>query len=614
MNELTNRMIHGDMPPEIDTLVANALHEEVYPVKRKSYTALIVAAVLLFALACTAVAAISLQRSPQYEATQIAQGELASKYGIQPESIPLFMENTEEGDEGWTVTYKPYSFADRIGTYEVAVGRDGTAQASWSHDGADLAELKDAGMNINVWGQAQLAELRELKLAYQAKELEMIQQLGNPSDWSIEAWAELDSMLVDTGYYGQEHTLHVLPAEGDITEDEALERMREAIGSQYGVPAQMLDAYDVALSFVQQPGRETPSYEIYLMGRVAGTEGITYTLASSWVSIDARSGEVLNLGYHGAEGLILPSGPLNEQEEAVRDYVQSGTFALLEDDTLRAEAAARITEAGLGELIDNITYGIPSADAIDRTQAAELGTQALQEVYGLTSDMIALLTIRPAYVLTGEGDHWVVTLLPDDNNFLVSMYREKVGTYTATLDALSGEVIGTAWSHDGTVLDAPSTEKTWGAAPAWDAQALTWLMELSSKAEDLGMAHMQSGKMPEPAEHAFRYDMPEYDALFRDAGFIESIYSSTNPTENQVSWADAVLLAEEALRADFGLSDEALQALTFAGGFSIRDAQVPVWSFTVYYADGSSQESYYITLDGTSGELIEVLHYIEGKG
>lgn len=614
MNDLTNRMIHGNMPPEIDTLVANALHEEVYPVKRKSYTALIVAAVLLFALACTAVAAISLQRSPQYEATQIAQGELASKYGIQPESIPLFLERTEESDSGWTVTYTPYSFIDRIGTYEVAVGRDGTAQASWSHDGADLSELKDAGMSINVWGQAQLAELLELKLAYQAKELEMIQRRGNPSGWSIEDWAELDSMLVDTGYYGQEHALHVLPAEDDITAEEALERMREAITSQYGVPVQMLDSYDVALRLMQQPDRDGPSYEIFLMGQAAGEEEATYTFALSRISIDARSGEVLDLGYHGVEGLILPSGPLNEQEEAVRDYVQSGTFDLLEDDILRQETATRITEAGLGDLIGNVTYGIPAEDAIDREQAAELGTRALQEVYGLTSDMTALFAIRPAYVLAGEGDHWIVTLLPDDSNFLVSLYREKVGTYTATLDALSGEVIGAAWSHDDTALDAPLTEKTWGAAPAWDAQALTWLMELSSEAEALGMAHMESGMMPEPTEHAFRYDTPEYDALFRDAGFVDSFYGASNPTENQVSWDDAVLLAEEALRADFGLSDEVLQALTFAGGFSTRDAEAPVWNFSVYFADGSSQESYYITLDGTSGELIGVLHYIEGKG
>lgn len=244
MREIKSSMIYGEIPPEIARVFASAIRKKTVSARARRLSILVIAAVLLLALACTALAAISFRRSVQFEAATAARQAIENRYGIQTEWMYVFTEEVTQTERGWTVRYTPISL-DRLGVYTVQVSPEGVATASWMHDGADLETLKNQGFASEVWGAAQLEQYVEVWEAYVAAYYAMH---GTGERLTQEDWIAVDSILLQTGY-SPGGALHVAPGEEDLTEAEAISLAKQAIRGKYGAEEAALEAYAVEAVF-----------------------------------------------------------------------------------------------------------------------------------------------------------------------------------------------------------------------------------------------------------------------------------------------------------------------------------------------------------------------------
>lgn len=609
---------YGTTPPAFRRMVEDTLLQEEMPMKRKHFSAVLIAAILVIALAGAAVAAISIGRSPEYTAVTKAKAKLAEQYGIrQGDSLTLFREVVSETSGGWAVDYFPHDFQERLGRYHIDVPDSGEVTAYWTHDGTDLTALATAGMESPIWGHAQMEALIALRRAYYEKQDAMILEIGPQGGWSIDDWAELDAMLVETSYYREAVSLNVLPGDDDLAQAEAIKIAKQAISARYGVDTAHLDGLDMWVRFLLVPGRDTPLYAIVVYDNTLEAEVGSAGMYDA--SVASPSGEVLSCGWIGPVAYrTLPEGPLDAYEEAVREFVKEGAFALIEDEAKRQDIAQRITDAGFGYLIDNVQYAVPEDGSIEREAARAIALDALEEKYGLTSTSLSIFTGTTSYVMGEEGPEWILELSAQGDFVWETEYTEKLGTYKVFVSAESGEVRKVQWTHDNTPVGEQYTRQTFGAAPAWDASIIPWFMEFyqevaegvrqaDARAAELGDAYWNDGEAQFKAEatHHQRY---------RDAGFIREIFSSGLPKEDEVQWAEAIDLAKQALMEEYGLTASQLEGYKFTASFNVSDPQRHVWRLNIFPNVPMPEDIYYLQLDGTTGEVIELEHAIGGNG
>ena len=136
--------------------VLRLISEEERPVKKMRLGVVVVVAVLCLSLA-TALAA-GLVFNPRVEAVRLAEQALEAKYGVTSEMLTHFSRSVETVDGGYKAVYTGAGALEGVlGAYTVEV-KDGAAEATWSHDGADTS----GGLDALAWGSEQLAEMLRL--------------------------------------------------------------------------------------------------------------------------------------------------------------------------------------------------------------------------------------------------------------------------------------------------------------------------------------------------------------------------------------------------------------------------------------------------------------------
>lgn len=593
----------GTTPDRFRAQVVLALEAEASPVNKRRYAALVLAAILLIAIACTAAAAILLRRTPEAEAVSQAKAALFEKYGLTAEALGLFHEHVERTPGGFSVAYVPFTSAGRIGCYHVDVPAKSTPTAYWTYDivaTGGLTENAEAG----PWGAAQIEALLALKAAYEERREGMIRTLGPIEGWSIEARAALDAMLLDSPYRWQEGNLHILPADGDIAEAEAYALAAEAVQARYGIPEDTLSGFTRTANYVLTPGIGAPRYNVFLADATA--EAPQNGLGAFWVTI-TPDGTVTDCRWTVApENRTLPEGPLAAYEDAVREYVESGALEAIAGDAARQQVAIRIAEAGFEALLGGAQYAAPAADALPRQDAIAIAEKALEARYGLTDALRAAFDESLLHVLHEGAPVWRMRLSPNGAAQGDPLFAEALGTYHLDIDAGTGAIATIYWSNEGMAASPDATESTWGAEPAWDASILPYYLalapELATAQEAIAAAR------DEDAAPALRLLLSaEYHQLLRDAGFSRALFDAGYPQAGEIPLAEAESIAKAVLLEDYGVTEADLAVLTIAASYSVEDPENPVWRISLYPEDPALERNFYVGLDGRTGAVIESL-------
>ncbi len=264
-------------------LRAMAQKEDKPIMKRKAFTTILIAALLLALLAATALA-YSLTRSPQAAAVSKARAVLSDKYGLTPETIGLFNIVPGQKDGTWTITFRADGFYPLLlGDYTVILAPGKEPDAGWTHDGVDPALWKGGDLDAPVWGQPQMLKALTDKEGAEAAVKQM--------DWSSVPGAVKTTPSpapLNEGefrWFGQ-----ILregnPGSGDMKQEEALELAVQALMEDASLSRGLLDAADVSAAFyTRDGGNPIWGFQIYLVNN--GIE------LGCGVMVDARTGEIL---------------------------------------------------------------------------------------------------------------------------------------------------------------------------------------------------------------------------------------------------------------------------------------------------------------------------------
>jgi hypothetical protein len=257
--------------------------------KRKTFTCILVTALLLVILAATALAAYTLLRSKQADAVSQARHALSEKYGLTPETIGLFDTQSEQQGDVWTVEFHGAGYNPALlGDYTVTLVPGKAPEARWTHDDADPAVWEDGSLDAPVWGQKQMLKALKDKDAAAKATAQFI--------W---LWPKLSAqpsvsqtpmpLKEDEALYQGKIIREATPGPDDIPQSKALDMAKQAIAEEAPLTKETLDSADVMMTFYQ---RETgnPIWDIHLFFISDGIE-------QGWgVTLDARTGEILMTG------------------------------------------------------------------------------------------------------------------------------------------------------------------------------------------------------------------------------------------------------------------------------------------------------------------------------
>lgn len=587
-------------------LNAVADREEEKPMKRKSLTTILVMALITVLLTATALA-MGLNRSSRSTATKTANDAVMQTYGLTMETLGAFRQEVEEKDGGWTITYSPVKFnLDAMGTYTVTIGKDGTAEASWTHDGQPL---DGAGLDASIWGQTQLEQVLAVDREHFASRGSI--DWDDQENWSIEARAAMDKVLVDSGV--TETVVHVAPGPEDIQEDEALAMAKDAIMKTYGIPEEEFEAYDVSfLTFTKSGWEDEPAYSISLEHRELREEKEygEVPLSSFWVRIFSPSGDVASCSWQvEPEYQTLPEGPLKGYDQAVKEFVEYGAFGLLAPGE-KAEVAARIKEAGYGKYIGSKEYVAPKDGDITQEEAVKAAGEALEAAYGVSGSMLDLFDQSVSLLMKNGAPTWTVEYVPtmDSDAPPFEGFAKKMGEYRVLVSPEDGTATAT-WTKDGVKLDAEApTKDTWGQAKVWDSTVLPWVAELVNAQQE-----MEKAAFAADDTWSLTY-LAGHDALFLGAGFDSDSYKHILPGKGDLSEAEAWEVMRMVLAEDYGVTGEVLETMSYLPEFYTADGQ-HIWDFRMQRTgDEGYQDWYQIRMDAQTSEIISMDYIAAGNG
>ena len=242
---------------------------------KKKLTAVVLAIALALLGAAGAYAA-GLIFSPRAEAGLLASQALEARYGVTPEMLAYFHQETEKAPDGQTVvTFRGLEGLEAVlGVYTVTVeGKE--AQAVWSLEGQDTS----GGLDAPAWGREQLQEMMRL---YQQKgdTVEIFQKAQRAAQTQMSAQAE--AALSEEDFDRQQAAF---AEKSRLTEQELVTLAREAAQLTYQLtPAQAeklaynpyLSAYtvtdegalcyEVTLTLIQQPPADPEQRPEYTPG------------------------------------------------------------------------------------------------------------------------------------------------------------------------------------------------------------------------------------------------------------------------------------------------------------------------------------------------------------
>lgn len=598
----------GTTPVHFEVVLGRALQEERQPMKRKHYRAIVVMAVLIIAMACTALA-VTLGQSAKFSKVQAAREAVMEKYGLTVDTMGIFTADATQRDGAWTIVFSPLKYTTQgVGQYTVVLSEDGAAEASWTYDDTDPAVYASGSLDAEVWGQAQLEAAQAVSRAYYENYFAMESTGAAEMDdmAQLERRAQVDQVLYDAQRQGMDvFVLNLVPGAEDLTPMEAVALAKQAVTDKYGVPVEALDQYAHTLSFLKYQSDDEPMYRISL-GHYGEDSRLFYV--SFGIDLFSPSGEIYacKVGCP-LENWTLPDGPLDAYQEAVREYMEEGAFDL-RAPAEKAEIAARMEAAGFGEYLEGRRYIEPEADDLPEADALLAAEAALVECCGFTEDTLPLFSPIVSMQQLESGRAWVLSYSPAKTDDWPWDFAEKMGDYQIILDA-QGTLLEAAWSLEESRDSAAYTARTFGRAKAYDTSLLPYVQALLKASEPL---YAKYHTVYEILTWSLE-DSAAHDQLFRDAGFNPDYYPNGLPVQGDLTEEAAIEAAKEALQKEFGVTAERLETAIIEPAFHVNDPERHVWYLRVFLYDGGHQDNFDITLDAVTGEIINI-EYDTGVG
>lgn len=599
----------------MDALRSIASQKEEKPMRSKRMTAILVMCMVLILLAATALAITLGGRSARYRAIDAAREAIMDKYSVTTDMLGILTSEVTSANDAWVVVFRGEMFnAEAIGDYTAVIRDDEEPIVTWTHDDIDPAVWSSGSLDAPVWGPQQVETALSFHREYYAKMGESEpkkDENGNIRSWTLEEQAEFDQMLADASEQGMPvSVLRVAPEEGDISEADAIERAKEAIVHKYGVDIESLAQYETQISFYKYASEDEKQYRVnFGTSYKLDDPGVWAMDVAYSVALYSPSGTVQHCVWNGdKEDRPLPDGPLVDYEEAVKEFVEEGSFALLTPER-KADVSQRIIDAGYGAYIDNRQYVAPTSEDISQEDSIISAGNAMRETYGFVDDTLTLFSVGAALLYEDGVRVWHIIYTPDLDDWCW-MLVEPMGTYEACVAANSGDVTSVTWSLADAHVDEPYTERTWGTADAYDGRMLPWVAALIDKVtliverndEDFWM-------LEEPMQ-----EIAAFDQVFRDAGFDREIYYHGVPDEHCIPEQQALKNAKKAVCEQFQVSNIRLDNATVITWFSVADPDQPQWSFSIRMNDDGRQDDYGVLLDAQTGEVIHIGYISAGNG
>ena len=519
----------------------------------------LVLAIALVLLAAVALA-IGLSFSPQFSAVRSARQAVTAKYGLSQEMLGLYSEQVSEDASGTTVHYygnnSEFLKADRMGDYTAVVSANGSATATWSHDGADVAALQSGDVSAPVWGATQLQKVIDSYQTYQQWQKDTPDLYLLPLKQQAARLAQLDAMIAP---FEVCISRTALPDAADIPEEDALTLARQALKQQFGVQADDGWRTERFLQIGENDDADNRLYTFYFQ-----KGGDATPLQSYRIAVLARTGEVIT-------------------DQLALDPLLSAR----KNAATASPAPTATTFAGLTQ-----------------AQALQAAKQALNARYGLTEDMFTLFTAVPTLTATDQNPVWTVVFQPKDITVEQVEVRDwrwndnltpKLGSYTVLLDAVSGETRQASWSLAGVEDTAARTQNDWAGAKAYDAHILPWVMQLLAQNDAI------IAKYPDDQTEWFSLaDAAAYDQAFRDAGFDAGKYNHALPRNGDLTADQALMLARQAMQSEYSLTGDKLKDYVLTTEYVMDGGGQ--WWIGYYGADGMGD----VKLNAATGEIENV--------
>lgn len=574
--EIDTRLADLTFTREAEVLDRLHARRQVRPIPKRT-VALILALMLML---CGTAVALTLRYSARLDLERHARGVLTSKYGLTGEMLDLFSPQVERDGDNWTVRYLPIGWEAQMGEYMVTGGAGGDTQATWSHDGEDLSD--------SVWGPEQLQRFMEVRHAQQSS----MASTENWGDLTLEELAAIDAPLLDLpGAAGQ--WLSVVPGEDDIQQADAERMAIEAVMAKWGIPADELAACRLITHFYLYPDDGHHEYRIWVEG--------SDTLGTFDVKIASPSGEITrNSWWSSPETVRLPEGDLALYPAAAEAFVKEGGFDLLPPEE-KAAVYLRYEAAGLTDLLPPGVYVTPAATDLNEETATTRAKEALMETYAFPEAAFELFGVRTAMLRSDGSREWQVRFIGLDHYHHYWLGDDELGDYTVTITA-DGQITSCEWSLSAQYAGG-FTEQTFGQSEVLAGELLTWAMALRDKLDQIIAKYPEFQNRDDlPLE-----DLAAYDALMRDAGFDQRTYSHLLPEEGEIQEAEAIELARQVLKDEFGLTDAILDnsrmEVYFLMAYYIGDEPVKGWDIVF-----KGKEIYTVFINAADGIIEQIVH------
>lgn len=574
--EIDARLADLTFTREAEVLEKLHARRQARPIPKRTM-ALILALMLML---CGTAVALTLRYSARLDLERHARGVLTSKYGLTGEMIDLFSPHVERDGASWTVRFVPIGWEEQMGEYTVTGSADGNTQATWSHDGEEPSD--------SIWGPEQLERFMEARHAQQSS----MAHTDNWGNLTLEEMAAIDAPLLELpGAAGE--WLSVVPGEDDIQQADAERMAIEAVMAKWGIPEAELASCHLITRFYLYPADGHREYRIWVEG--------SDELGTFDVKIASPSGEITrNSWWSSPETVRLPEGDLAQYPAAAEEFVKEGGFDLLPPED-KAAVYLRYEAAGLTDLLPPGVYVTPAATDLNEEAAIRRAQEAMMERFSFPEAAFELFGVRTAMLRSGEGREWQVRFIGMDHPHHYWLGDDELGDYTVTITA-DGQITSCEWSLSAQYAGG-YTESTFGQSEVLAGELLTWAMALRDKLDQI------IAKYPEFQD---RYDLPledlaAYDALMRDAGFDQRTYPHLLPEEGEIQEAEAIEIARQVLKDEFGLTDAILDnsgmQVYFLMAYYIGDEPVKGWDITF-----QGKEIYTVFINAENGIIEQIVH------
>ena len=542
--------------------------------------AVVLVLVLMLAICGTAVA-LTLRYSARFDLERHARGVLSSKYGLTSDMLDLFTSYVEQREDGWTVRFAPIAWKDLMGEYTVTDGADEITVATWSHDGAEPSR--------SVWGPEELQMFMDARKAQHAAEALTL----DASSLTLEERAAIDAPVLALD--GINWRVNIVPGTDDLQPEDAERLARQVVMDSYGVSEDALRGYKTDTYFYMYTGEGRRQYRIDFHGDA----GVFF------VNISSPEGEILSRNWWVAKDIAsLPEGDLSRYPEAAEQFVEEGVFEAL-SPVEKAEVYRRYEEAGLSDLLPEGEFVSPAPADLNEQEAIAVAREAVMARYSFPEAGFALFGTRTALLRREDGREWQVRFIGQLHPRYLWLKEASLGSYTVRMTS-DGAVMGCEWSLDA-MFEGAHTEDTFGQAQVFTGDDLGYVLILIDKLDAI------YAKYPQDPDYAFNSDdlsiedHAAFDGLMRQAGFNPRTYPSLLPRESDLTEQEALELARQVLRDEYGVTDETLNQsnleVSFQMRYNLHEEPVRVWDFVF-----KGREVYWVCINAEEGVIEEIEH------